>query len=177
MVNKHACIYFDRYKDRYFLEEKKPQIRRLLSDVISAHFESQSEASVSSEAPDSTEPPAKTACVGTLHELFTELLEEDEELAGVRTESPALFQMNLYLSEPVMIRSGQPLIYWQENKDRFPSLARAARAFLCAPCTSVDSERLFSTAGLILDDKRNKLTSQNVEMLIFLKKNLSLIMS
>ena len=51
-----------------------------------------------------------------------------------------------------------------------------AAKFLCAPCTSVDSERLFSSVSNVLDEKRNRLSAGNVEMLIFLKKNLHLIL-
>ena len=58
------------------------------------------------------------------------------------------------LSEPVLLRSGQPFAYWQVNKGRFPAFAQTARAYLCSPCTSVDSEGLFSTAAHIIDDKR-----------------------
>lgn len=71
-----------------------------------------------------------------------------------------------------MPRSGQPLAYWQANKGRFPALAQTARAYLYSPCTSVDSERLFSTAANVIDDKRNRLTSKNAEMLIVIKRNL-----
>lgn len=42
--------------------------------------------------------------------------------------------------------------------------------------TSVDSERLFSTAANVVDEKRNRLTSKNAEMLIFLDKNLALML-
>jgi len=38
-------------------------------------------------------------------------------------------------------------------------------------CTSVDSERLFSSASHVLDEKRNRLTCDKAEMLVFVKKN------
>lgn len=40
----------------------------------------------------------------------------------------------------------------------------------------MDSERLFSAVSNVLDEKRNRLAADRVEMLIFLKKNLHLIM-
>ncbi len=64
-------------------------------------------------------------------------------------------------------RSEQPLVYWRTHKSRFP-----ARAYLSAPCTSVDNERLFSAASHVLDEKRNRLTCDKAEMLLFIKKNL-----
>ncbi len=64
-------------------------------------------------------------------------------------------------------RSEQPSVYWRTHKSRFP-----ARAYLSAPCTSVDNERLFSAASHVLDEKRNRLTCDKAEMLLFVKKNL-----
>ncbi|KAJ8381100.1 hypothetical protein SKAU_G00018780 [Synaphobranchus kaupii] len=48
--------------------------------------------------------------------------------------------------------------------------------FLCAPCTSVDSERLFSAVSNVTDEKRNRLSADRIEMLTFLKKNLHFIL-
>ncbi|XP_060887963.1 uncharacterized protein LOC132958896 [Labrus mixtus] len=41
---------------------------------------------------------------------------------------------------------------------------------------SVESERLFSTASIIIDERRNRLTAEKAEMFIFLKKNLHLML-
>ncbi len=102
--------------------------------------------------------------------MFAELVDENEEQRA--EESPVISQINLYLSEPLTPGSGQPLAYWQANKERFPALAEGAQAYLCTPCTSMDSERLFSTAAHVVAEKRNRLTSKNAQMLIFIKKNL-----
>ena len=105
--------------------------------------------------------------------MYAELLAED----GQHEHEATSTQINLYLSEPAQDGiQQQPLDFWKTNKDRFPALAQAARSYLCAPCTSVDSERLFSTAGLIIDEKRNRLTAKNAEMLIFTKTNLPFIL-
>ncbi len=126
------------YKDRYFLDELKPQIHGLLSGIL--------------------------ACAAGPQE------------DGADTSNPASAQMNLYLSEPVIPQNKNPLTFWQDNKTYFPSFAQAVRAYLCVLCTSVDSERLFSAAGNIVDDERNKLTAKNAEMLIFLKVNLPVML-
>jgi len=59
---------------------------------------------------------------------------------------------------------------------RFPALAQAARKYLSAPCTSVDSERLFSAASHVVDEKRNRIMCEKAEMLLFVKKNLPMLM-
>ncbi|XP_035984217.1 zinc finger BED domain-containing protein 4-like [Fundulus heteroclitus] len=170
-----ATVLDPRYKDRYFSDALKPQIRGLLSDVLATGQEQQNgEASLEATG---SEPPEKVPRAGSLNAMYAELLDEDGEHGGGDISSSTSSQMNLYLSEPVIPRSGQPLVFWRDNKSRFPALAQAAQDYLCAPCTSVDSERLFSTAGNIVDEKRNKLSAKNAEMLIFLKKNLPLMLN
>ena len=44
--------------------------------------------------------------------------------------------------------------------------------YLTPPPTSVDVERLFSIAGQIVSDKRNKLNPINAEKILFLRENL-----
>ncbi|GAA6110931.1 zinc finger BED domain-containing protein 4-like [Tachysurus ichikawai] len=70
--------------------------------------------------------------------------------------------------------SDNPLVYWKNNHGHFPDLAKLARKYLSAPCTSTDSERLFSAAAHVLDEKRNRLDCDKAEKLLFIKKNLPL---
>lgn len=83
-------------------------------------------------------------------------------------------QLDGYLSEVPIPRSDNPLAYWRSNHGRFPDLAKMARKYLSAPCTSTDSERLFSAAAHVLDEKRNRLHCDKAEKLLFIKKNLPL---
>ncbi|KAJ4933580.1 hypothetical protein JOQ06_030406, partial [Pogonophryne albipinna] len=165
-----------RYKDRYFPDALKPQLRVLLLGILATRSGSSPEQHEKRSEASGSEPPEKVPRAGSLQAMYEELLDGDvEHGAGSNDSSQNASQMNLFLSEPLLPRSGQPLAFWQDNKSRFPALAEAARAYLCAPCTSVDSERLFSTAANVVDEKRNRLTSKNAEMLIFINKNLTLM--
>ena len=64
-----------------------------------------------------------------------------------------------------------PLIWWKEHEIKFPSLASLAKKYLVPQATSVPAERLFSTAGNILTKKRNKLSPDHLNKLIFINKN------
>lgn len=77
-----------------------------------------------------------------------------------------------YMAAPCQPRASDPLTWWRDNAARFPLLSVAARRYLAAPATSVPSERLFSSAGDISDDKRTCLLAENLERLVFLKANL-----
>lgn len=48
-----------------------------------------------------------------------------------------------------------------------------ALKFLCIPGSSVESERIFSSTGQLLSEKRSRLKAKNVNMISFLHKNLN----
>ncbi|PIO22871.1 hypothetical protein AB205_0207490 [Aquarana catesbeiana] len=82
----------------------------------------------------------------------------------------ATIQLEAYLGEVTAPRSDKPLGYWVVNKLRFPTLGQMAQKYLSAPCSSVESERLFSAGSHIVIDTRNRLLTQHAEILLFLKK-------
>ena len=133
---------------------------------------------VSEAEPAEKTPRMEGASSSSLGSIFDEIFEESSTAAGPSEQiTPgAMIEMETYLSEALLDRKSSPFQYWKKNRARFPTLAATAAKFLCAPCTSVESERLFSTASIILDDKRNRLTAEHVEMLIFLKKNLPIML-
>ena len=64
------------------------------------------------------------------------------------------------------------LEWWKKNESYFPRLSQVAKKYLAVPASSVPSERVFSTAGEIVNKKRCRLHFENVDLLIFLNKNL-----
>ena len=61
--------------------------------------------------------------------------------------------------------------WWFKRKLAYPRLYSLAIKYLIIPATSAQSEKIFSTAGLILDDRRSRLTDEHLNMLIFLSRN------
>lgn len=51
------------------------------------------------------------------------------------------------------------------------TIPTCAKKILCAPATSVPSERIFSKAGIVVSDRRSRLKAKNVNMLIFINQN------
>lgn len=82
-------------------------------------------------------------------------------------------EVDAYLVEP--LQSIDCFKYWSIRAKQAPRLAKLFREFNCAPVGSHESERLFSTAGLIMSDLRNRLSAENCEKLLFLHHNLQLV--
>ena len=55
------------------------------------------------------------------------------------------------------MKMNNPLQYWKDNEKFKLVLAKLSRKYLNATAGSVPSERLFSTAAIIVDDRRNRL--------------------
>lgn len=87
--------------------------------------------------------------------------------------SKAILEVQRYLECDRLLRKEDPLKWWRENKYFFPQLALVAQERLSAIATSVPCERLFSKAGLILSDRRSRLSSNKTKMLLFLNSNLT----
>ncbi|XP_050062434.1 E3 SUMO-protein ligase ZBED1-like [Aphis gossypii] len=86
--------------------------------------------------------------------------------------SSATALMKQYLNMPHLDLKCDVLTYWNDHKVVLAPLINIALKYCIIPATSVPSERIFSKAGQILSARRNRLLPKNVDMLIFLNKNL-----
>ncbi|XP_041468262.1 E3 SUMO-protein ligase ZBED1-like [Lytechinus variegatus] len=102
------------------------------------------------------------------------LLTGTKEAADDRGEEEAevVDEVDAYLQRPAPPRATDPLLWWRDNEDAHPRVAQLAKKYLTLPATSVPSERVFSSAGNIVNKKRSCLEPENVDMLVFLKGNL-----
>lgn len=78
-------------------------------------------------------------------------------------------EIDSYLQEPVIEYSDDRdclLRYWKESS--YLTLKEVALKFLCAPPSSVESERVFSGLGNVYTDKRNRLSADHAHMQLFL---------
>ncbi len=81
-------------------------------------------------------------------------------------------EMDRFIQEPIVDHDSNVLEWWRRNEERFYALSVLAKKLFCIPATSVPSERIFSIAGNIITKKRASLKPDNLDMLVFLHKNL-----
>lgn len=62
-----------------------------------------------------------------------------------------------------------PLVYWHQNRRRYPRLSQMALDFLTIQAMSAECERLFSAAGNLLDSTRTSLDIRVVSMCMALR--------
>ena len=104
-----------------------------------------------------------------------------EEPSDETAEGRAKQVVTSFLSIPV--EEKECLGFWREYEEKAKheqnsvklKLAKLAKKYLSPPPTSTDVERLFSIAGSILTDERNRLLPDNLDKLLFLKQNIQLL--
>ncbi|KAI2645826.1 Zinc finger BED domain-containing protein 4 [Labeo rohita] len=172
-----STILDPRYKDRFFSNNTAPEAKLHLKQELQMMSRAEAEGSRAEAA----EPPAKlflkaqASTSSSLDTVFDEIAKEQPQAAQPLAAGAAI-ELDTYLGEAPSPREDSPLKYWGVNKIRFPTLAKMAHKYLSAPCSSVESERLFSSVSHIIDENRNRLTADNAEKLLFLK-NLPLTFS
>lgn len=100
------------------------------------------------------------------NEIATTFLDEfiDSDESMVDTTYSNEFQK--YLNHQVAAENFDLRKWWFQNKSQYPNLFKMFLKLSCIPASSAPSERTFSTAGLIITDRRSQLLPKSVENLI-----------
>ncbi|XP_046542888.1 E3 SUMO-protein ligase ZBED1-like [Haliotis rubra] len=123
-----------------------------------------------SETPGPSQPKkTKSAIEEIFGEVFITHVQEAKPLSASIEE-----EVQKYKLEECIPLTENPLLWWKMNAVRFPALAGLVKQYLGVCATSVPSERVFSSAGDIVTAQRASLSAENVDVLIFLKKNMKL---
>jgi len=159
-----ATLLDPRYKGRLFAPDELEATKQWAIDE--ARFEP-SHPPANSPQP----PPAKKARAGPL-DVLDAILGTPAPTSSASAASLVDAELSAYLQGDVIGRAESPTEWWAANAAKYPLLAAEAKRYLSAPPTSVASERVFSAAGRIYTDKRNRLLPKRADMLLFLKHNL-----
>nr|CAB3236372.1 uncharacterized protein zf(bed)-1 [Phallusia mammillata] len=58
--------------------------------------------------------------------------------------------------------------FWNQQSSLFPKLAKFAKSVLSTPCSSASSERVFSCAARVYEERRNQLHPESINAIVFL---------
>ena len=77
-------------------------------------------------------------------------------------------EINTYLNTSNDINA-DPLLWWKDHQNEYPTLSLIAKDYLCIQATSVASEQAFSVAGNTITPTRNKLDPMTTRATLCLK--------
>ncbi len=163
-----ATLLDPRFKNKVFRQEDKK--KNALATLNKELKEAYEKTRPTNEPPahDETEPPAKMSVLWASFDKDV----RNQRLTGVVSDISDIDLRN-YLALKLEDRTSDPFQWWiREGKQRYPLLYKLAVKYLSIPATSVPSKRVFSTAGQVLSERRNRLSDKNAHMLICLHANL-----
>jgi 16S rRNA A1518/A1519 N6-dimethyltransferase RsmA/KsgA/DIM1 with predicted DNA glycosylase/AP lyase activity len=86
--------------------------------------------------------------------------------------APGLSELTIYLESDNVVAYDDDfdiLSRWHEHKLTYPLLSILARDIMTVPVSTTSSESCFSLTGRIIEERRRRLGSETVEMLICVK--------
>ena len=170
-INTTKCLPFlcsaidPRYSNLAFLTKQQKEIAQ--NEVLEQAELMKPDVELS-QLTEGKEPPPKRKQKATAMDVFLLGTSSESELPISTMKE----EVKCFFDEPPIDYNSDPLKWWKENEKRFPKLSSLAKTLLCIPATSVPSERIFSIAGNIVTKKICSLNPENVDMLIFMNKNL-----
>lgn len=158
-----------------YLETSNQTRVSFLSDYIREIVKSRPHLIPSMETPESQAVARPTTTSDTVSSFLIKLSEKHSGIETQSADDPIDQECWKYFAtcKPQDLKDGDLLNYWLVNKDTFPWLSALARSLLGVPATSTPSERVFSTAGLVLSAKRSRLSYNRVNKVIFVHDNYS----
>jgi hypothetical protein len=74
---------------------------------------------------------------------------------------------------PVPYDSIKALMWWRDNRKKFPILAQFARRLLCLSISAAEIERFFSKCGLVMTTRRNRLCARKENLFLLTAYNVA----
>ncbi|CAH1986951.1 unnamed protein product [Acanthoscelides obtectus] len=106
-------------------------------------------------------------------------VEVRQHLKPDNPRATAIIEVDKNLDEPILPRKDSlgvhqdPLVWWSQRKHIYPKLYQIMKTRLCIMATSVPCERIFSKAGQIMNENRERLKTDKISEVVFLSYNLN----
>lgn len=150
ILHKVATFLHPEYNDLSMLEEQEiNEVHDYVEDLMK-------KLNPNEESSNDEEPAAKKARFETFRKKKT----------GNKFQT----EISHYIQFFEMVEN---LLYWWSSRENtFPLLSKVARKILAIPSSNAASERNFSSAGRKMEPRRNLLSPENLDELLFLYSNL-----
>lgn len=161
--NRLASLLDPRFKNKWIEDtDEIDETTRLLKTHVASRVENDEEKSSSAE--DECEIPIKKP------KIFGFMVEKAQK----RGQKNSVNEVDTYLKEDIIPFNEDPLLYWKNNAEKFPTLANLAKQYLGLTATSAPAERVFSIAGNFYTAKRSLLGQNSFRSLVYIKCNQAL---
>ncbi|KAG7477304.1 hypothetical protein MATL_G00092990 [Megalops atlanticus] len=117
--------------------------------------------------PSSVGPLAKRTCPAPAADHLSDVEDSSDDTALPEDGVTAYIEFKTPKGDPFDVS-----LWWKEHAKIFPNLAVIVRNVLTIPASSAASERDFSSAGFVIQERRTQLKPGTVDDILFLHSNL-----
>ena len=145
----HPSLKWQFFRNKW--AKKKDWLRRyekVLADVWSKEYK------------DRSPPPSRPSSQGELSDILDQFLVLHEPSGGLREDEYQAYCCTIPTPE---LSLDLPIQWWSTHEPMYPSLAKWAFNVLSIPAMSAECERVFSSTGILLEPRRNRLLDDIVE--------------
>ena len=142
-------------------EEKKKIFTEMAEKLIRDKISDFKEEMFSQNHKDSN-PNKKTTKINRKFQMSDSSEEENELEFNWRAVKKEITSYKLEFKHSDMIE------FWSENKNKYPILFQYFKIYATAPATNTPSKRIFSKTGYQIWDRRNKISPDKVDKIMFL---------
>ena len=150
---------------------KNTILDKVATDSLSRHAKITSKEDFFNMGQDSEEDEANEGTIGEEGDAVANI---GMQIEGEITKYKSWCALPFFEVDEHGKRTGihaDPLLWWKEKQFQFPILSCLAGKYLCIPATEAPSERIFSTASLLLSKFRNRMDPELAGRMAFIKKN------
>lgn len=165
-----ATLIDPRFKATYVdsVDDVKDALTREAAEMSGTHSKEQL---IDAEAePEEQQPPSKKRKLSQI--LKRKNAGATPTDTSISQEEKAEHELCTFLQTPVIDVDENPLQWWKAHASTYPVLSQLVRKYFCVCASSSPSERVFSTSGNIVTDKRSCLKPDKINMLVVLAHNL-----
>lgn len=183
--NLFIATYLDpRYKMTFFPIQYRQKIENRIEELLLSNITSITNKDISTEFSNllnTNLEVSKPAYTGqhSISDSYEQLISFKEKKKPQNVE-PELsgskrcdkMEIEMFTTEPVIKKFDDPIKWWEINKNYFPNYTKLAIKYLSAPLSSIYSERAFSEAYLLYEEKRICLRPDKAGEILFIKHSL-----
>jgi hypothetical protein len=107
-------------------------------------------------------------------DVMSEFAQEDQLEPDNEEEED---EIDRYVKAKLIFKSDESVIsWWKKWSINYPKLSMLARSLFGIPASSCSSERIFSAAGRILEERRQNLNDDTVDDILFIRNFKKLVL-
>lgn len=162
-LHRMAAFLWTGFQDLKFLGKKE---QKRLKEMVMSRLKRIKEMNAETELLNNSDSTSSEITV-ELDEANDPSLEKYRNTPVKKTDNEVAFEIKSYKMKQAS-QNVNVLQWWRRHQHEFPLLSTLARSLLAIPATSASSERCFSVAGRVLEERRSQLSPESLDALLFL---------